>query len=610
MGPGLSWGYLPPVRPLAAALLLLASTGLACTPTAPTTGASGPARQAPPAAREAQATIDEAVPAKPPATLTIVAEAPGRSASEVESLVAMPLESGLNGVVGLARVESRSIPGSVTLTLTLEPGADLQRTRAAIAERLKAASGALPDDVEPLLPTELASRSQSILFTVDPGTGGEASPEELARVAAMIRRQLLPHPDVAAVELFGQRPRQLLITVDPRRLKALGITPLDLQTSLESASLSAPASAALPGLRPAGAAPDIEDLQATVVALAGEAPLHLRDLADVAYGPADPECEALRVGAGELVIGVIRPRRGAVQERFQRSIEALVREQSELLPPSVLLETRREPTVTIHVELPPSSPLSPAPALEALRRALPEALPRGREALLLAPRDGGPIDAELLIFGAPMTAEELREVEEKLALTPGLHVRDIQTKGVAHRRRLRLIGDDLDAAHELAEEVARLAETVPGVLGARPRTSTVPELVVEERPEALARLGLTVEQVARSAALAMGDVPLKHALVGAEGVPVLLRVGDARGSAPRPEAIGAIEVPLPGGGSVRLDAVADLRLAASPGRIERVDHRRSVDVDLRLAEPEARAAVDRLLAEQLVLPPGVALTWD
>jgi len=608
---GQELGYRPTMRPLAPALCLLLSAASACTPTAPTPNTGAPVSDPAPSPTSAQEELDDAVEVAPPPSITIIAEAPGRDPSDTESQVTRPLEAVLSDMPGLARIESLSSSGSATLTLTLDPGAELQRTRLAVLSRLSDARSSLPDDVSTLLAADVASRSRSIYFSLSPGTDGHASADILATVVDELRRELLQTPGVAAVELCGERPPQLLIAADPQRLKAFAITPLALRQAIETASISGPSPVLARGVH-MGQSAGIEGLLSLVVKTSGErpSPIYLHDIASISVAPAEPDCDALQVGAGEVIIGVVRPRRGSAEATVRAAVEAMLREQIERLnPDEVHLDVHAPPTLTILVEV-PANPLGEGSrSIAELREALPAALPGGRQALLLAPRREGPVDVELLLFGAPMSPAELREFEDRLARIPDLHIRDIQPLGITSRQRLRITGDDLEAAYELAQEVARLAETVPGVLGARPPTATTPEIIIRERRDVIARLGLTIGQIAEST-LALDDVEIGRRLIDGREVPVVLRIGERPEGHRRLEALAAVELPLPNGASVRLDAVAELRLRAGPREIHRVDLRRSVDIDLRLAEPELRATLDRVLADKLVLPPGVALVWE
>src|SRR3954454_18677374 len=70
-----------------------------------------------------------------PAVVEIQTEAPGMSAEEVESLIAMPLENALTGVPGVKTVRSKSVLGLSQVVLILEDGHDPMRVRQMVQER-------------------------------------------------------------------------------------------------------------------------------------------------------------------------------------------------------------------------------------------------------------------------------------------------------------------------------------------------------------------------------------------------------------------------------------------------------------------------------------------
>ena len=64
-------------------------------------------------------------------------ESLGLSASEVESLLTVPLEQDLlNGVKGVETIRSDSVPGLSSIVLTFERGTDILRARQLVNERL------------------------------------------------------------------------------------------------------------------------------------------------------------------------------------------------------------------------------------------------------------------------------------------------------------------------------------------------------------------------------------------------------------------------------------------------------------------------------------------
>ena len=61
----------------------------------------------------------------------------GLSASEVESLVTVPLEQSLQGVESLDEIRSKSVPQLSSIQLIFEPGTDLLEARQLVQERIE-----------------------------------------------------------------------------------------------------------------------------------------------------------------------------------------------------------------------------------------------------------------------------------------------------------------------------------------------------------------------------------------------------------------------------------------------------------------------------------------
>ncbi|MBV9510576.1 MAG: efflux RND transporter permease subunit, partial [Caulobacteraceae bacterium] len=78
----------------------------------------------------------ELLPTAAPAQADIDTEAPGLVAEQVEAAVTRPIESVLLGTPGVASVTSRSAPGLSVVTLHFASGADPDRVRAEVTQRL------------------------------------------------------------------------------------------------------------------------------------------------------------------------------------------------------------------------------------------------------------------------------------------------------------------------------------------------------------------------------------------------------------------------------------------------------------------------------------------
>ena len=156
----------------------------------------------------------------------------GLSATEVESLVTIPLEQGLAGIPGIDEIRSSSVEQLSSILLIFERGTDLLDARQLVNERLAVIGPTLPTWASPpfmIQPLSSTSRVMKIgLTSADP----EIDLIDMSMVSYWtIRTRLLQVPGVANVPIWGERLEMLQVQVDPDRLR-------DNQVTLESVTAS------------------------------------------------------------------------------------------------------------------------------------------------------------------------------------------------------------------------------------------------------------------------------------------------------------------------------------------------------------------------------------
>jgi len=158
-----------------------------------------------------------------PPSVEIQTEALGLSAAEVEQLITVPLEQDLlNGVPWLDRIHSSSMPGLSAIDLTFQPGTNLYAARQMVQERMTQAH-ALPNvGSPPIMIQPLASVSRIAMIRLSSRQVSLIDMSVLARWK--IRPRLMGVHGVANVAIYGQRDRQLQVQVDPKRLRAEGVS--------------------------------------------------------------------------------------------------------------------------------------------------------------------------------------------------------------------------------------------------------------------------------------------------------------------------------------------------------------------------------------------------
>ena len=149
----------------------------------------------------------------------------GLSATEVESLVTIPLEQSLAGIPGLDELRSKSVEGLSSVLLIFDRGTDLLTARQLVSERIAVIAPTLPTWASPpfmIQPLSSTSRVMKIgLTSADP----DLDLIDMSMVSYWtIRARLLRVPGVANVPIWGERLEMLQVQVDPDRLRNLNVT--------------------------------------------------------------------------------------------------------------------------------------------------------------------------------------------------------------------------------------------------------------------------------------------------------------------------------------------------------------------------------------------------
>ena len=221
-------------------------------------------------------------------TVTILVEAPGMDPLEIEPLVTLPIESALNGSVGVRRVRSATAVGVAVVWVEFDWGQDVARARQTVTEKLTLVAGSLPPGVEPPFLAPVSSIMGEVLF-VDLESDRH-SPIELRTTAeTVIRRRLLAVPGVSQVIATGGEQKQYEVVLDPARLQAHDVTIADVERALTAANRNATAGfTAAEGqeylVRGVGRFSNAADIGATVVKIHDTVPVLVRDLGTVQIG--------------------------------------------------------------------------------------------------------------------------------------------------------------------------------------------------------------------------------------------------------------------------------------------------------------------------------------
>ncbi len=264
-----------------------------------------------------------------PPYVEIQVEAPGLSTSEVEALIAVPIESSLNGTPFSTRLRSKSVLGLASVVVHFQSGTDVIKARQLVQERIARVTPQLPAVARaPVMLTPLSSTSRVMKIGVTSKTLSQMDMTTLVRWTA--RPRMMAVPGVANVAIWGQRDRQLQVRVNPERLFANNIKLNQVITAVRDATaLLGGGFIDMPNQRMAVSnVPDIytaQDLANIAIRISNGAPIRLGDLAEVTEGFPAPIGDAIiNDGPGLLLIVEKQPQANTLE--VTRNVEKVIEE--------------------------------------------------------------------------------------------------------------------------------------------------------------------------------------------------------------------------------------------------------------------------------------------
>ncbi|MCK6405763.1 MAG: efflux RND transporter permease subunit [Rhodocyclaceae bacterium] len=269
-------------------------------------------------------------------TVTIMTEAGGMAAEEVEQLITFPLETTMNGLPGVESVRSTSSAGLSFLYVTFDWRTEIFRARQMVAERLSAMEEGLPEGVVPRM-GPISSVMGEIMQIAIPIDIGKITPMQVREYADwVLRPRLMAVPGVAQVIPIGGEVRQFQVQPNTVRMAELGISHEQLERALKGFSSNTSGGfLELNGreflIRHLGRTSRLEDLKNLALTAKNGQPVLLRQIAEVAFAPAIRRGDAGFEGQPAVILG-IQKQPTADTIHLTRTIEAALADLGKTLP--------------------------------------------------------------------------------------------------------------------------------------------------------------------------------------------------------------------------------------------------------------------------------------
>jgi len=276
--------------------------------------------------------------------VAVLTQAPGLSPVEVERVVTVPIESGLNGLPGATEMRSVSRAGLSAVTVVFREGVDVWFARQTVLERLRTVQGELPSTAQtPELAPVSSGLGEIYQFVV---RSEHHSPMQLR---TLLDWEIVPKlrgvPGVIEVNTMGGDLKQYQVVLDRAKLELRHLTIQQVMGQLRASNVNTGGgylerNGESYTVRGEGLLRSPQDIEDVVLRTEEDGtPVLVRHVATVKVGAALPYGVITLDGEGEAVTGIVMMLLGANSRDVVLAVRDRMEEIRKQLPPGVEVET-------------------------------------------------------------------------------------------------------------------------------------------------------------------------------------------------------------------------------------------------------------------------------
>jgi len=293
-------------------------------------------------------------PAIDPPTVSINTSFPGADATIVESQITEPIEAAVNAVAGVREISSSSREGSSQVQVEFDLGVDLEAAVNDVRDQLGRAARLLPPNADP--PVVQKADADSAPFFGIAVSSNTLDPLVTSAYADTVKDRLQTVPGVSLVRLIGEKRYAMRLWLDPSRMAAYDLTPLDVRAALARENVELPSGRIEGGqvelsVRTLSRLATPEEFNRLVVKRAGEQVVRLADIGYAELGPQNPR-SSLKVDGRSMVGVYVSPQPGSNQieiaDELHRRIARIRRDLPAGINVSISYDNTRYVRTAIH----------------------------------------------------------------------------------------------------------------------------------------------------------------------------------------------------------------------------------------------------------------------
>jgi multidrug efflux pump len=286
--------------------------------------------------------------------ITVDVKYPGANAEIIENQITEPLEQNINGIPGIRSLSSTSSQGSCRITIEFELSVDLETAANDVRDKVSRAQRNLPRDCDPPTVSKADADANPIMqITVQ---SDKRSMMELSEIAELtIKERLQTIPNVSSVDIWGIKRYSMRLWLDPNKMAAYGITPIDVKNAIDRENVELP-SGRIEGnkielsIRTLGLMQTPEEFNNLIIKKNEYSIVRFKDIGTAELGP-EEERDILRRNGVPMVSPVIIPQPGANQIDISDEVQVRLAQLRKDLPDDVIVDIAYDSTKFIRASI-------------------------------------------------------------------------------------------------------------------------------------------------------------------------------------------------------------------------------------------------------------------
>ena len=283
----------------------------------------------------------------------VVAVYPGANATDIEQLVARPLEDAFKELDDIDKIRSSVKDGYVSVTVEFFFGTDPEKKYDEILRQVNVERGRLPSGVTEIDVRKIQTVNVAMMQValVSP----EASYARLQDLAETLRKRFEAVAGVRQARKHAFPEKQVRVSLDLDRIAQLKLPLGQIIGAIQGDNAVIPGGAVELGdrrfnLKTSGSYADIEEVRRTPVVRSGEAVVRLGEIADVQWTTADKE-DFGRYNGERAVFVTARPREAQNLLAMSEGLRAEIERFRATLPGDVRLELGWDQSINVESRL-------------------------------------------------------------------------------------------------------------------------------------------------------------------------------------------------------------------------------------------------------------------